>query len=53
MKNLSELAALLLPILFVLLCVRGGLEAISPVILPLAVLAFIALVIWLSLIRWR
>lgn len=53
MKNLSELAALLLPILFVLLCVRVGLEAIGPAILPLAVLAFIALVIWLWLIRWR
>ncbi len=53
MKSLSELAAVLLPILFVLLCVRVGLEAIGPAILPLAALAFIALVVWLWLIRRR
>ncbi len=53
MKNLSELAAILLPILFVLLCVRVGLEAIGPLLLPLVALAFIALVAWLWMRRPR
>ena len=49
MKNLSELAAVILPILFVLLCVRVGLASVGPVILPLVGLAFVALVGWLWL----
>jgi len=51
MKSISELAALLLPILFVLLCVRVGLEAIGPILLPLSAVAFVALVVWLWLRR--
>jgi len=47
MKNLWDLAAFLLPIVFVLLCIRVIIACIGPVLLPLAALAFIALVVWL------
>jgi len=53
MKNVNDLAAFLLPILFVILCIRVGLEAIGPAILPLAVAAFVALVAWLWMHRMR
>jgi len=53
MRNLIDLAAVLLPILFVLLCLRMLIASIGPVILPLAALAFIAFVIWLWLHRMR
>jgi hypothetical protein len=47
MKNLWDLAAFLLPIVFVLLCIRVIIACIGPVLLPLAALAFIAFVAWL------
>ena len=47
MRSLNDLAATLLPILFVLLCLRIGFEAIAPAILPLFAVAVIALAIWL------
>jgi len=47
MKNLWDLAAFLLPIVFVLLCIRVIIACIGPVLLPLAALALIALVVWL------
>lgn len=53
MRNLIDLAAVLLPILFVLLCLRMLIASIGPVILPLAALAFIAFVVWLWLHRMR
>ena len=53
MRNLWDLAAFLLPIVFVLLCIRVIIACIGPVILPLAALAFIALVAWLWRNRYR
>jgi hypothetical protein len=49
MKTLIELAAVLLPILFILLCLRMSIASIGPVILPLVALAFIGIVVWLWL----
>lgn len=51
MKNLNDLAAILLPTVFALVCVRIGFEAIGPVLLPLAILAIAALVAWVWLNR--
>ena len=51
MKNLNDLAAVLLPVVFVLVCVRIGFEAIGPVLLPLAILALAALIAWVWLNR--
>jgi hypothetical protein len=53
MKNLIELAAVALPIVFILLCLRMSIASIGPVILPLVALAFIAFVLWLWLYRKR
>jgi len=47
MRNLFDLAAFLLPIIFVLLCIRVVIASIGPVLLPLAALAFVAFVVWL------
>ncbi len=47
MRNFNELTAVLLPTLFIVLCVRVGLEAIAPVILPLFAVAVAVLAIWL------
>jgi len=47
MKNLIDLAAFLLPLIFVLLCIRVIIACIGPVLLPLAALAVIAFVVWL------
>lgn len=53
MRNLFEIAAFLLPILFVLLCIRVIIAAIGPVIMPLLALAVIAFVAWLWVQRSR
>ncbi len=53
MKSLIEFAAVALPVLFLLLCLRFVIGSIAPVILPLAALAFIAFVVWLWLHRMR
>lgn len=50
-KDLNDLAAIIMPGLFVLLCVRIGLEAIGPALLPLAILALAAVVAWVWLNR--
>jgi hypothetical protein len=47
MKTLFELGAVLIPIIFVLLCIRVVIASIGPVLMPLAALAFIAFVAWL------
>jgi len=44
MRTLFDLGAVLIPLLFVLLCLRVVIASIGPVLLPLAALAFIAFV---------
>ena len=47
MRNFDDLTATLLPILFITLCLRVGFEAISPIALPLFILAAVILAAWL------
>jgi len=49
MKSIHELAAVFLPVLFALLCLRIALEAIGPAILPLFAVAVVAVALWLWL----
>lgn len=49
MKNINELSAAILPVLFVLIALRTALEAIGPAILPLFAVAVMALTLWLWL----
>ena len=53
MKTLFELGAFLIPLIFVLLCLRVVIASIGPVLLPLAALAFIAFVVWLWANKYR
>ena len=53
MKTLWDLAAFLLPIVFVLLCARIILACIGQMLIPLAILAFVAFVAWIWTTRNR
>ena len=53
MRTLFDLGAVLIPLLFVLLCLRVVIASIGPVLLPLAALAFIAFVVWLWMNKRR
>ena len=53
MRTLYELGAFLIPLIFVLLCIRVVIASIGPVLLPLAALAFIAFVVWLWMNKYR
>jgi len=53
MKILFELGAFLIPLIFVLVCLRVVIASIGPVLLPLAALAFIAFVVHLWTNKYR
>ncbi len=53
MRTLFDIGAVLIPLIFVLLCLRVVIASIGPVLLPLAALAFIAFVVWLWINKGR